>query len=49
MKVNKELIVPPTGLPNQGLIKSQGAVQGSGQGLFPSRLCPPLISLGVTA
>ena len=26
-----------------------GAVQGSGQGLLPSRLCPPLISRGVMA
>ena len=26
-----------------------GAVQGSGQGLFPSLLCPPLISRGVMA
>ena len=26
-----------------------GAVQGLGQGLFPSFLCPPLISQGVMA
>ena len=28
---------------------NHGAVQGSGQGLFPARLCPPLISQGVMA
>ena len=29
--------------------EGHGAVQGSGQGLFPLRLCPPLISRGVMA
>jgi hypothetical protein len=30
-------------------ILAHGAVRGSGQGLFPSRLCSPLISRGVMA
>ena len=30
-------------------VSMHGAVRGSGQGLFPSRLCPPLISRGVMA
>ena len=30
-------------------IETHGALRGSGQGLFPSRLCPPLISRGVMA
>ena len=36
------------GAATSGLV-AHGAVQGSGQGLFPSGLCPPLISRGVMA
>ena len=31
------------------LMHKHGAVRGSGQGLFPLRMCPPLISRGVMA
>ena len=34
---------------HQNSKEHHGAVQGSGQGLFQSRLCPPLISRGVRA